>query len=608
MSAEERYLALYDHFNPSQLLDAAYEVTLDDLMGVFYCTRRNVKLIIRKLVDEGLISWQAGLGRGHRSRIAFCVESETYLFELATKHAQRGEYKYAFELLERYGRNTVAKERFMVWLNDQFGYRQENGQLQDGCSLETLRLPVYRPVTTLDPAMVYYCFDAHMVRQLFDRLLRFDENTGRIVSGIAHHWTNSEGGLVWTFYLRKGVRFHHGREVNAEDVVFTMERQLKGLPNSWMLDGVESVEADGLRIVRFTLSKPKYLLPRFLCANSMSIVPKDIVEQSEATFSRHPVGTGPFKLVKWAEDHLVVAAHADYFERRPHLDLVELILLPDDLPVSSRPNDWQQLITDHEAVEEKPECEWQTIEEVDQGCTLLTWNMRKEGPHRHRAFRQAIDLLVDRGEMIRVLGGNRTLPASGFRYEEGRHIPSEQSIDKKRVKSLLAEAGYGGEPISICTYSIHEQDARWIQDRCAKYDIPVELRLEDWHTIRNPELVASVDGILYGVVFAEDEVCELEVYEQEGSFIKDHLDPNLRQWVTERTDEAIAKEDLEERRRVLLRIEQRLRDECSVIFLLHKKVTTHFHPDVKGVSFNSLGWIDFQHVWLEKPREHSLYE
>ncbi|MDQ0113997.1 SgrR family transcriptional regulator [Paenibacillus harenae] len=604
MSAEERYLALYDSFNPGHQLDETYEITLDELMEIFYCTRRNVKFVIRKLVDQGLIGWQAGLGRGHRSRLSLLVQKEHYLFELAVRHARSGEYKYAFELLERYGGNTAAQERFMAWLTDQFGYHQETGRQLDGCSLDTLRLPVYRPLTTLDPAMVYYCFDSHMIRQLFDRLLRFDESTGRIMPGIAHHWTRSEDGLAWTFYLQKGVRFHHGREVEAEDVVFTIERQLQGLPNSWMLDGVERVEAEGPRIVKFTLSKPKYLLPRFLCGNSMSIVPKDLVQQSEETFSRHPVGSGPFKLVKWTEGHVVMAAHTDYFERRPHLDVVELILLPDDRPLGSRPKDWKQLITDHESVEEKPEREWQTIEEVDQGCTLLTWNMNKEGPHRHRTFRQAIDLLTDRSGMIRDLGGNRKLAASGFRHEEGKPKPSEQALDKTRVNGLLAEAGYAGEPITISSYSIHEQDARWIVDRCAEFGIRVEFRLEDWHTIRNTDLVASVDGILYGVVFAEDEVCELELYEQEGSFIKEHLDPEFRLWVKGRIDEAMAKEGPEDRRRILFQIEQRLRDECKVMFLLHKKVTTHFHPDVKGVSINSLGWIDFQHVWLEKPSEH----
>ncbi|MBB3114756.1 MarR-like DNA-binding transcriptional regulator SgrR of sgrS sRNA [Paenibacillus phyllosphaerae] len=594
MLLEERYLALYARFNTAGTVDETYEVTLDELAGTLYCTRRNVKLIVRRLEDEGMISWQAGLGRGHRSRIAFRIEEESVLFELAVKQASKGEYKTAFELLDQYGGHSGAKMRFMDWLSSQFGYQQEKDVQTER---DILRLPVYRPVLTLDPAMVFYAFDAHLIRQLFDRLVRYDPETERLVPGIAHHWKSDREGKVWTFYLRKGVRFQHGREVTADDVVFSMERQKEGKPNSWMLRSVERIESEGPRVIRFTLGKPNFLLPRFMCASSMSIIPRELATQNE-DYWRLPVGSGPFRLTHWSSGRFAMEANTDFHEGRPHLDVIELVILPADLPIASRPANWEQLIMEHDSIEKQPDPGWLKMERICPGCSLLCWNMRKAGPQRHPSFRKAIDRLIDREGMIASLGGDRGLPAAGFRVE-ARAETEIRSPDPKQVRALLAEADYQGERITLNTYFIHEKDARWIKERCAEYGIPVQIQLETWESISDYASLAAGDCVLYGVTFGEDEVDELEVYEQSRGFMQAHLHPEVRGWMTNQIDEALSKPLPGERRQVLRGIEQYLRDEAYVLFLVHKKLTSYFNPAVKGVSFNSLGWIDFQHVWLE---------
>ncbi|TYP79115.1 ABC transporter substrate-binding protein [Paenibacillus methanolicus] len=594
MVLEERYVQLYESRTRDHAIGEDYDITLDELAELWTCSRRNVKLIIRRMEEEGLIRWQAGLGRGHRSRIAFRTELESYLLDLAIKRASGGAYKAAIELLERYGRHTGANRKFMEWLSGRFGFQQEDG---GPVGMDMLRLPIYRSVITLDPAEAFYVFDSHLIRQLFDRLVRFDIDSNQIVPGIAHDWKSEQDGKVWTFYLRKGVRFHHGRELTSDDVAFSIERQRASRPDNWLFRSLLEVVPIGPLVVRFQLRGPNFMLPRLLCATSMSIVPKELVSQ-QPEFWRLPVGSGPFRLSVWAEDRIVLEAHPAFFEGRPHLDLVELILLPDDAPISDRSRNWGQLLMDHELVEKPPESGWVLKEKLWKGCTVLAWNMRKDGPHRHPTFRKAVDHVLDRSGMLRLTAVQRGVPASGFRVPEtGEDVIDDH--DPALAVELLSEAGYAGEPITLVTYSIHERDAEWIRDRCAEAGIPVRIRLESWRSIRRKEAIADEDCLLYGVGLGDGEADVIEVYEQPDGFIPAYMEPDLKAWVGEQVDLVLSKRDEQERARVLGGIERRMREEAHLLFLLHKKLTTYIHPAVKGVRFNSLGWIDFNRVWID---------
>lgn len=592
----ERYLILLNKFDDNEKVGLTVEVSMDELASDFYCSTRNVKIIIRKLVEEGLIHWQAGRGRGNLSKLTFLAEKEPLLMGWAQQMSFRGEYKQAFELLQTYSKSLALKERFVHWLNSHFGYEAEKST--GSTIVDTFRLPVYRSNIMLDPSQVYYCFDSHVIRQLFDRLVSYDSTMNHYIPCLAHAWEVNEDATEWIFYLRKGIRFHHGRELTSDDVQFTMERMRGDKPHSWMVRNLKLVECLGPRTVKVILAKPNHIFLRYLCSAAMSIVPKDLILQDEAQFWKHPFGTGPFQLLQWTKDRFELAANPAYYSGRAHLDRVVLAFLPEDTASLSNPADWQQLLSDHNQWESKSESDWKTIEALCKGCTLMTWNLGKDGPQQSISFRQAFDLLIDRKEMIRHLGEDRVYPARGFRpTEQTPHL--EDRLNIEAAKHLLQQSGYDGRPITISTYGSHDADANWIQRRCAQFGIKVNIRLETKESIRDPEAMKSTDGIVYAVVFAEDEVCEIENYEQQGNFLKEHLHPEMLEWVEHQTNLALAAEKPAIRRELLNGIECRLRDEAFVIFLLHKKLDTHVHSTVKGVGLNSLGWIDFKDIWLE---------
>ena len=88
---------------------------------------------------------------------------------------------------------------------------------------DVYRRPLGNDPATLDPARVADIYSRSVSQQLFDGLVQFDR-TLTVTPALAQHWKASRDGLVWTFNLRRGVKFHHGREVTADDVVYSLTR------------------------------------------------------------------------------------------------------------------------------------------------------------------------------------------------------------------------------------------------------------------------------------------------------------------------------------------------------------------------------------------------
>jgi MarR-like DNA-binding transcriptional regulator SgrR of sgrS sRNA len=592
----EKYLMILNKFGKSYENGMAVEVSIEELAQALYCTTRNAKMIIRKLIEEGLIEWQSGRGRGNLSRLTFLAAKEPLLMEWAQGMSRKGDYKQAFELLQTNSEGAAVTDRFVHWLNDHFGYQAE--QTKVNSATDTLRFPVYRPILTMDPSHVYCAFDAHMVRQVFDRLVEYDAPSGKVLPSLAHSWESNAEATEWTFYLRKGVRFHHGRELRPEDVRFTLERMRGDKPHSWLIRTLKEVQCLGSRAVCIVLDQPNHIFPRYVGSAGMSIVPEELVQDDEAGFWKKPVGTGPFRIVQWSEDCCELMANPDYYQGRAHLDRVLIAFMPEETAKLSKNAKWQQLVSNQEQMDLEEDAEWKKLEALCRGCTMMSWNMRRERPQQTYAFRRAFELLVNRKALIRELGEDRMYPARGFRPTEQTPFMEEES-DTEEAKRLLKESGYKGEEIILCTYGVYEPDGHWIQRRCKEFGINVRLQLETYVSIRNAGVLNKVDGILYGVLFAVEEVCEIENYEQAGNFLKEHLHPRVLDWILEQINKALASNDPQFRRKLLDSIENNLRDEAYVLFLLHSKLNTYVHPTVKGVGLNSLGWMDFKDIWLE---------
>lgn len=219
--------------------------------------------------------------------------------------------------------------------------RQEENSAFGG----TYRRPLQFMPKTLDPIFSTDIYAVTVIQQLFDGLVQFDKDLN-IIPAVAKSWKISHDGFTYSFYLREGVKFHHGKEVTSNDFVYSFTRIIDPKtksPGANFLDRVvgfkefregksnhvRGLNATGKYIFEIKLSEPYAPFLSVLGMNKFKVVPKEEVEKSGINFGKSPVGTGPFRFVSMKEgEEIVLEANPYYFEGRPYLDKIIFKIFP----------------------------------------------------------------------------------------------------------------------------------------------------------------------------------------------------------------------------------------------------------------------------------------
>jgi peptide/nickel transport system substrate-binding protein len=196
-----------------------------------------------------------------------------------------------------------------------------------------LKIGLSADVTTLDPHFVAAQPNLTAQHHVFESLLHVDERS-RPVPVLAT-WRNPDP-LTWEFTLRKGVRFHDGSELTAEDVAYSLERPLgiKGSPGSFAtyVKPIVSKEIVDRYTIRLKTAAPYGAIPQDL-ADVMIVSKKAAQGAASADFDsgKAAVGTGPYKLVRFARGNRIeLARHDEYWGGKLPWDKVTLVIVPSD--------------------------------------------------------------------------------------------------------------------------------------------------------------------------------------------------------------------------------------------------------------------------------------
>ena len=331
-----------------------------------------------------------------------------------------------------------------------------------------LRLGLSADVTTMDPHFVAAQPNLTVQMHVFDGLVRVDER-GRITPGVAASWSTPDP-LTWEIKLRPGVKFHDGSDLTAEDVVFSLERALsiKGSPGGFQsyVRPITSKQIVDKHTLRLKTAAPYGPLLQDL-AHVLLVSKKVAASATSEDFDsgKAAIGTGPFKLVKFARgDRVQLARHDAYWGGRPEWEGVSLRILPSDPARTAA-----LLSGDLDAIENVPTADlarlkkspahrlaqtvsWRTILlHVDQdrvpppGVTDKSGKPLAANPFKDVRVRLALSKAINREAIAeRVMEGLSVPAANPVSPSVIGHDPAlkPERYDVDGAKKLLAEAGY----------------------------------------------------------------------------------------------------------------------------------------------------------------------
>lgn len=322
---------------------------------------------------------------------------------------------------------------------------------QDGKCLRVVGTDWASEQQSVDPLINNNVADLMRLTTIYEKLVELD-NGYQPVPVLAESWESNQDGSVWTFHLRKGVKWHDGRDFTAKDVVWTFKRVLDPKLDSGaaatlsMLDP-DKIEAVDEHTVRFTTKSPTVELPVLVSNKYAAIVPDGIDRE---TMQKKPVGTGPYMVDEFVPGPKFVAKrNANYWKPGlPKADCLELSGITEsvaraaalqsgqaDLLIFLEPSATVTLNADPNVTILK-----------SPGGSVMTLSMWVDTPPFDKLeVRQAMKLVVDRQKMVdaALLGNgapgndNPVAPSSPDAYRTDI-IPR----DVEKAKQLLAQAGY----------------------------------------------------------------------------------------------------------------------------------------------------------------------
>lgn len=188
--------------------------------------------------------------------------------------------------------------------------------------------------TTLDPAVSRESSSHSYITQVFSGLVSLNKEL-KVVPALAERWEVAEGGKVYTFYLRKEAVFHNGKGVTASDFKYSWERAANPRTKSPTVEtylgdivGLKDVvsgkapEIQGVKVIddytlQVTIDGPKAYFLSKLTYPTAFVVDQDNVESGGAEWWRRPNGTGPFRLMEWRKDDLLILARNERYYGEP---------------------------------------------------------------------------------------------------------------------------------------------------------------------------------------------------------------------------------------------------------------------------------------------------
>jgi dipeptide transport system substrate-binding protein len=365
-------------------------------------------------------------------------------------------------------------------------------------------------------------FDANS--QIYSQLVDFEPGGTKVIPALAERWTVSPDGRQYTFFLRKGVKWHNtrafkpSRDLNADDVIFMIERQWKEdhpyfkvttsnhayFNSMGMHKLLKSVERIDDHTIRMTLDKPE---APFLSSFAMNFAGVQSKEYADAMLKagtpervdQDPIGTGPFYLVNYQKDAIVrYKSHPQYWAGKAKIDDLVFAITPDasvrwaklqkgECHVMPYPNP-----ADLPAM--KADGKVAVLEQPGLNIGYLAYNTTRK-PFDDLRVRKAINMAIDKKAIVDAVYLGTGIPAKNpipptlWSYNENL---KDEPFDPAAAKKMLADAGYpNGFETDLWAMPVQrpynpnaKRIAELMQADLAKIGVKAEIKSFEWGEYR----------------------------------------------------------------------------------------------------------------------------
>jgi peptide/nickel transport system substrate-binding protein len=396
----------------------------------------------------------------------------------------------------------------------------------------------------LDPSVVTDGESFRVTNQGCESLLAYKADTTEVIPSLAESWESNADGTVWTFYLRKGVKFHDGTPFNAEAVVFNFERWWKtdnpyhfkeqvfeywgAMWNGFDDDSIVSkIEAVDDYTVKFTLKEPLAPILANMAMSMFNIASPEAIKTYGTKYGTPEVGyvcTGPYKFVEWvSSDHITLKRNPDYWGKIPgNVEEIVFRVIPDNSArfLALKAGDIQMMeeanVEDLKAAEADPSLRILTRPALNTAYVAFSYHVKEL---QDLKVRQAIAMAIDKKAIVDAFYGGYGQVAENFLPPiiwGHNYDVKGYPYDPEKAKQLLKEAGFPdglkevtntetGEKMPLTFYYLprvrfYYPDPKAIAEATAAQlsAVGITVKLEvpgDWATYLN----LRRDGQLYGL-------------------------------------------------------------------------------------------------------------
>ena len=351
---------------------------------------------------------------------------------------------------------------------------------------------------------------------VYDCLVLYDLGATTIRPGLAESWDVSEDGLVYTFNLRQGVKFHDGDSFNADAVVTWYNSIDEGASGSqydavrmvymqdFITSWIDKVEAVDEYTVRMTLPNPYAPLLANLAIPIAGIVSPTAVSKGLDYVMVNPSGTGAFKLASpddWTRDsQMTLQANPDYWGGAPKVDQLIVKVIPESstrlqqLETGEIDIAWALTSDDVERTRDNPDLV--IVEDAGLNSNYVEMNVTKE-PFTSKEVRQALNYAVNKEELSEGLYNGNMVTAGGVLPPvDWAYNPDLKSYpyDPDKARELLATAGYDESNALTFTFMAYtiprgynpvgDRLATAIQEYWSEVGVQADIQTEEWTQYR----------------------------------------------------------------------------------------------------------------------------